>query len=294
MHRQDGSFQVVCVYEDLQLLSLNQSPIPGVSVARFEIADSSAKFDLSILVQQLPAGRAKVKMQYNTDIFPPSYIERKCGHFLALTQSVIESPDQPISKLHMLTAQERQQVLYDWNDQKACPIPETAGVCFHELFRCVARQFPHNTAVVDPSANVTMTYQDVDDMSNRLANYLVGRGVLIESYVVLAMTRSWYYIVCLLGVLKAGGCFIPIEYEHIRSKLAYVVDEALVVLTISHTTYREEIEHTQTSGLHIEYFDEILKSLSFESTTAPSVLVNPSNLAYAIFTSGSTGKPKVW
>jgi amino acid adenylation domain-containing protein len=201
-----------------------------------------------------------------------------------LIAASIDHPEQPVSTLPLLSSEEQQQILIDWN-RTAQPYPRDR--CIHELITEQARQTPDAIAVC--FGEDQLSYQDLDRRSNQLAHRLHQLGVRAESLVALCVPRSVELIVGLLGILKAGGAYVPIDPTYPGDRIAYLIDDscpqAVVTVAALQATVFGQIEN-------LVCLDEQAATLAQMSADPLITDVTPENLAYVIYTSGSTGKPK--
>jgi len=273
-------FQVMFVMqnmpmEPLELPSLTFQPIP--------IETRSAKFDLSLIVAEAPDG-LEVVVEYNTDLFYPATIDRIMDHFERLLRLAISHPDQPISRLPLLSEAEQRQILIDWN-QTRTPFPD--GLTLHHWFEQVAANLPDQIAVRYQGRQ--LSYAELDRQANRLANYLIAQGVRVEDLVGICMTRSLEMIIAVLGSLKAGAAFLPLDPAYPKDRLAYMINDSNVTLVLTQQAISEELE---TNGVRRVCLDAEWERIESYPSTSPSIAIDADNLAYVIYTSGSTGKPK--
>jgi surfactin family lipopeptide synthetase A len=167
-------------------------------------------------------------VEYNTDLFNRSTIERLLGHFRTLLEGIVADPKQPIATLPMLTAGELRQLLVEWN-ATAVPYPDNATI--HALFEAQAAQRPDAPAVIKD--NFQLSYAELDRKANQLAHYLRHQGVRPGSFVGLMTGRSPEMVVCILGALKAGAAYIPIDPTYPPERQAFMIEDAqpAVILT---------------------------------------------------------------
>jgi len=226
----------------------------------------------------------KLCWQYNTDLFDAATIERMAKHFERLLNSIVLNPQQPISQLPMLTEVEQQQLLFEWNNTQAdYPLDK----CIHQLFEEQVERTPDNIAVVFEDQQ--LNYRELNARANQLAHYLQNLGVGPDVLVGICVERSLEMMVGLLGILKAGGGYLPIDPEYPTERLLYILQDAQVrvLLTQKHLI----------AGLPKHQSELVCLDTDWSFTTQaqesnPGCEVQPENLAYAIYTSGSTGEPK--
>ena len=218
-----------------------------------------------------------ITLEYNQNLFIQEKIERMITHFQNLIEEILKDSTKEISKLNLLTSEEQQLILRDWNQNK---VDYPNDKCIHQLFEQQVVKTPEAIALV--FENQSLTYQQLNNRANQLAHYLISLGVKPETLVGICLERSLEMIVGLLGILKAGGAYVPLDPNYPAERLKYMLEDANVEILLSQPNITIE------TSAQIIYFDEF----SQESIENPDVKVNPENLAYVIYTSGSTGKPK--
>ncbi len=177
----------------------------GLDISRLSIEYSSAMFDLSLDILQ-EADQLRCVVNYSLDLFEHATIERMLGHFQTLLECVVANPQQPISRLSLLTEPELRLILVEWNQTQA---DHAAGLCAHQLFDVQAERTPGAPAVV--FGDQALTYGELELRANQLAHRLLDLGVGPEVLVGICMERSLDVVVAILGVLKAGGGYVPLD-----------------------------------------------------------------------------------
>jgi amino acid adenylation domain-containing protein len=209
----------------------------------------------------------------------------------SLVEALDEFPDEQVRRLEVLPAMERQQLLVEWN---ATQTPYPQEKCVHELFEEQARSHPGAIALTGGSEQVS--YGELNRLANQLAQYLRARGVGPEEPVAVCLDRSVALVVALLGTMKVGGVYVPLDSTHPRQRLEYVLknSRARVVLTVQdlYRTLPEAAAHRTTIVLDAPETAAQIAQESGDDIPRESVGLSPCNLAYIIYTSGSTGVPK--
>ncbi len=197
----------------------------------------------------------------------------------------IEYPEQPLSQLPLLGAEEHRQILTDWN-LTATSYP--SDHCIHALFEAQVERTPDAIAVA--FSNQQLTYRELNEQANRLAHYLQLQGVGPEVLVGLHMERSLDLMIGLLGIHKAGGAYVPLDPDFPRDRIAFMVkdSQAPVILTQQNLVPHLEVDPT----VRILAIDTLAEEIAQQTPTNPDSGVCPENLSYIIYTSGSTGLPK--
>ncbi|MHC5769303.1 MAG: non-ribosomal peptide synthetase [Nostoc sp.] len=273
-------FQVVFSLQNTPIETLELS---GLTLSLFEFDSKTAKLDLEFhLWQDLES--LKGQMVYSTDLFDDKTITRMLGHFQTLLESIVANPEQRISDLSLLTVQERQELLIDWNDTKQ---DYTENKCFHQLFEAQVEKTPDAIALVFDDEQ--LSYKELNIRSNQLAHYLKKLGVVPDVLVGICVERSPEAIVALLGILKAGGAYLPLDPSLPQERLDFMLEDAQVSVLL---TQEKLLKHFEDFSNPIICIDKDWATITQHSQENPTNCVKYNNLAYVIYTSGSTGKPK--
>ncbi|WP_460625008.1 amino acid adenylation domain-containing protein, partial [Kitasatospora kifunensis] len=242
--------------------------LPGLDASVIPSGQAAAKFDLALTLGE-KAGTAGLQgdLTFARDLFDRSTAQQIADRFLRVLHTVAAEPYRPLHKVEVLDAAERQRVLVEWNDTA---VEGVAAGTLPELFEAQVARTPDAVAVV--FEGVEVSYGELNARANRLARLLVERGVGPESVVPVVMERSVELVVALLGVLKAGGAYLPVDPDHPAERIAYVLGEARASVVVT----REVVDETS------DYADGGLVDLGLRA----------GHPAYVIFTSGSTGRPK--
>ncbi|HYO92153.1 MAG TPA: condensation domain-containing protein, partial [Pyrinomonadaceae bacterium] len=188
----------------------------------------TAKFDLSLALQETEGGLLSGVIEYSTDLFDDETISRMIGHFERLLESIASDPHKRLSDLPLLTDEEQRRLLFDFNDVKT---DYPRNTCLHQLFEAQVERSP--AAVAVNYADAQLTYAELNAKANQLARRLRKMGVGPEVIVGVCMQRSALMIVGLLGILKAGGVYMPLDPEHPVGRLSFMLQDsdAPVLLT---------------------------------------------------------------
>jgi amino acid adenylation domain-containing protein/non-ribosomal peptide synthase protein (TIGR01720 family) len=273
-------FQVMFALHNLPTQSLE---LPGVTVRLLEVGSDTAKFDVTLSMVETTAS-LRGTLEYDTDLFDAATIQRVIGHFQTVLQGVVDDPEAPISRLPLLAEAERQQLLVTWNDT-CTPYPREA--CFHELFEVQVERTPDATAAM--FENELLTYRELNTRANQLAHYLQTLGVGPEGLVGLYLARSLEMIVGLLGVLKAGAAFVPLDPTSPPERLAFMIRDAQVGIVVTQQRLRSRLPAHEVQVVCLDTDWASIAPLRMDNLVSG---VSAVNLAYVIYTSGSTGSPK--
>lgn len=267
----------------MQNTPLEEALFSDIRISRADIDGGYSRFDIAVDICETAAG-LEVNFEYNTDLFYKDTIKRLGGHYSQLLNKVVGNLELQISRIDILTDEERKTLLEDWNDTRV----DFGDVsCWTEVFEGRTEETPDSEAVV--SGDLKLTYRQLNQRANQLANYLISMGVGQETIVGVYMDRSADMIVALLGVHKAGGAYLPMDPIFPRERLEYMIKnaEASFILTDKESANTLPFHNTRVICL-----DTLWSEISQQSIKNPGVRCAPNNLAYVIYTSGSTGKPK--
>ena len=280
-------FQVLFV---LQNAPREAPPLPGLRFGRMEVEEGVAKFDLTLAAVESAAG-LMLHLEFNRDLFDAETAERLLGHLRTLLGGALEDPGRRLSDLPWLTAEERRQ-LVAWNDTARDFGPATT---LHTLIKEQVERTPEAVAVVFEGEGIT--YRELQRRAGVLARRLRRLGVGPESLVAVAAERSLELVVALLGVLKAGAAYVPIDPSYPAERVSYMLEDSQagaarpVVLTQERLLERLPLGPLRANGGEVVLLDgEWRESAEVEGDLPVSV--DPDHPAYMIYTSGSTGRPK--
>ena len=263
----------------------NYANVSELRAENLSTRNDTAKFDLTLYIQET-ANAYTIDVQYSSDLFDDSTIARMLEHYEVLLRGIVSNPKQQVSKLPLLPEAEREQLLLEWNDTHgAYPTDQ----CIPELFQQQAARTPHAEALICNGDQ--LTYGELNRRANQLAHYLRTLGAGPEMLVGVMMERRLDLVVALLGILKAGAAYVPLDPAYPAERLRFMLDDtrAPVLLTQSTLVERLPSEHAaQVIRLDADW-PHITAGMP---DSDPDVLVQTENLAYVIYTSGSTGQPK--
>jgi amino acid adenylation domain-containing protein len=271
-------FQVMFI---LQNTPKEKVELPGLVMQEIEFESGIAKFDLSLEVIDL--GSLYFTFEYDADLFEESTIRRMAGHFTKLVEAVVVAPDEKLSKFSLLTAPEVQQLI-EWNSTRS---EYPRELCVHAAFEEQVIRTPDKTAII--SQENQLSYCELNELANSVARRLVRTGVQPGALVGISLNRSLEMVVALLGILKAGAAYVPLDPSYPEQRLNFLVEDSQVNIVV---TTHEFTELWHQHGVETLMVD--VESLSAEGEDAgnPSLPLSAENRMYVIYTSGSTGNPK--
>ncbi|HEY6121541.1 MAG TPA: amino acid adenylation domain-containing protein [Pyrinomonadaceae bacterium] len=243
----------------------------------------TSKFDLMLAV--LTEGESLTcLLQYRTDLFKSETIRSMLGNYKTLLQSIVTNPTAGINTLPLMTASEQTRVLASGLGEVR-EFPRKS--CIHELFEQQVERTPDDTAIIFGSSS--LTYRDLNDQANQLAHYLRNRGVGPEVRIAIRAERSAEMIVGLLGILKAGGTYVPLDPSYPEDRTSFIIEDSGASLLL---TQARLLESSLASIVPVVSLNLISQEISNHSTTNLSHETTSENAAHVIYTSGSTGRPK--
>lgn len=276
-------FQVMFVFQDAPMLALQ---LPNLTLAPLMVDNGTAKFDLTLYVEDTKQGLIGF-LEYNSELFHADTINRMVGHFHTLLESIVANCDRSISKLPLLTPTEQHQLLVEFNQNTLEISHSQLELCLHHLIEAQVEKTPDAIAVVFTDEKVT--YKELNNRANQLAHYLQLLGVKAEERVCICLERSIEMIVGLLGILKAGGTYVPVDPNYPLERLAFLLEDSQAPLLL---TQQKILTKLPTYQGQVVCLDTDWKNIAQHSKDNPNTKITPDNLAYIIYTSGSTGKPK--
>ncbi|HEV2707131.1 MAG TPA: amino acid adenylation domain-containing protein [Pyrinomonadaceae bacterium] len=274
-------FQVMFVFQDDPLARLDA---PGLKISQLETDSGTAMFDLTLYMVQRQDGRLTGTFNYNTALFDEARIDNLIEHFRTLLAAIASDPARPIASLPLLHARDEHRLLREWNET-AAGFPSDKSL--HELFEAQAQRTPDAVALISEEGQIT--YGELNQRANRLAQYLRKLGIAPEAFVGVHLERSVEMVVGILGILKAGGAYVPLDPAYPQERLTLMLEDARPQVVLTRGSSSGELV---TASARIVNLDADWEIIARESDQAPPNLTTAENLAYLIYTSGSTGRPK--
>ena len=273
-------FQVMLVLQNADATAIEPQ---GLKLEPIKVDSGVARFDL--LLHLTDAGQALGgALEYNTDLFDAATISRLVSHFETLLQTVVAEPGSRISQLSLLTESERVHLLDDFN-----PAPSEAGQpgSLQTLFEEQVEQWPNKTALV--CGEVRLSYAGLNGRANQLAHRLMSAGAGPETLVAICTERSVEMAVAVLGVIKAGAAYLPLDPAYPEARLQYMLDDAGALLLVTQTGMLERLPAKLPAVICV---DQEAKEIATYPRSNPESRSSGEQLLYVIYTSGSTGRPK--
>jgi amino acid adenylation domain-containing protein len=303
LHPNDELFDSIVAIENYPLsssLTKGTGPLTVNSYSSFEMTH----YDLTVGI--FLSGEIEVNFMYNHELFEEDAIRGLSSHFTNILNHIMENPHQYLHEIDILSLQEKEQVLYDFNDTEAV-YPQNKTI--HQLFAEQAGITPDHTALVGVEgtrglaplpAPISISYRELNNKSNQLAYHLQAKGVNPDTIVGIMAERSLEMIIGIFAILKAGGAYLPIDPRYPKERIDYILVDSKVKILVKKSNIFSDLPPGE--GIHIISIDDISRDSS-----SPQALLNLSEghnftndqcpmtndqLAYILYTSGSTGKPK--
>lgn len=247
--------------------------LEGVDVTQLDLAAVSAQLPLSLAIATESSGTI-VEFEYQTDVLPQWLVGQLLVHYQRLLADGLSRPEETLARLELFDAEEHSALL----DQSHGVLTRPSAATLVDLLDAAARATPEALAVV--SDDLELTYELLQQRSNRFARWLVAQGAGTEDVIALQMSTSVEFIVAMLGVLKSGAAYMPIDPALPEERIEYLIADAKPRIVMRPQEFRvAEAAATGLGDAPITDADRLRPLL-------------PDNLAYVIYTSGSTGRPK--
>lgn len=275
-------------YDQLFHTSINyyntklQTSLNGIPIENVEFYNGHQLYELQIVIKHWSAdGGLTLDYDYRLDVYQAQQIEELSRRMLLVIEQMLDKSQAAIKSLNLLTAAEQHRELYDYNQTLVSyPMDQTVLQIFEEQ----ARRNSESIAIVYEQEQ--WTYRQLNEQANRLAHFLIQKGIARESIVGLWMQHSIEAVVAILGVMKAGGTYLPIDPAYPEERIRYMLEDSGAQLVLTNLSNAVLMEYP---GEIIAYSDLSLDGLDSSNVNH---VHGPRDLAYIIYTSGSTGRPK--
>lgn len=258
--------------------------LPGLDISAVENEGGVAKFDLTLHIREDESGVLKGTFEYNTDLFEHETIARLAEHYRVLLQGIAERPDTRLSELPLLTQAERRQILADFN-ATAMAYPDDCLI--QQLFERQVDATPDAVAVI--FEDKSLSYGGLNRKANQIAHRLLVLGIRPDDRVAICVERGLDMAAGLLGILKAGAAYVPLDPSYPGERLAYMLGDSSPAALLTQVALQHSLPHRD---LPVVLLDDGIAEQSVSNPDPVALGLTSRHLAYVIYTSGSTGQPK--
>ena len=278
-------FQVAFALQNAPMQPLK---LPGLMLEPAPLEVGSTRFDLEVHLWEPAHGLQSLWqsqeglsgfISYSTDLFDKGRIKHLVGHFQTLLAGIVANPDARLSDLPLLTDAEYQHFV-EWNLTHT----ECTARCFHQIFEAQVHDTPEALAIVSDMGS--LTYKELNQQAESLAQTLRQMGVQADSLVGLCVDRSADMVIGILGILKAGGAYVPLDPNYPSDRLHFMLTDTQVSILLTQSWLVKSLPASPAKILCLD------QPLPVKEERKEVVSLTPENLAYVIYTSGSTGTPK--
>ena len=274
-------FESILAFENFPINTSMKKSEASLELLR---VNSSESVNYPLGVMASPGAEFLIGIYYDSRRFDAATIERLLGHLKVMLESIAANPQQRVSEIPVLTAEECRQLLFEWNEvSNAIP----SDVCVHQLFEAEVERTPDAVALVFEDRQ--MSYGELNRRANQLARHLRRLGVGPDVPVGICVERSPEMVVGLLGILKAGGTYLPLDPQLPKERLEFMLDDANARVLLVQQHLLELLPH---NGRTVACLDTHREAIAAEDTQNLSCNTTAEHLAYVCYTSGSTGLPK--
>lgn len=250
------------------MISYQNATVTGTDIKTTWYHSGSQSESLQIHIDDRDnEGIFRIHYDYLTDKFTENEIERLHQHVCNLLFDAIDDDTKKLYELNILSGDEKQKLLYEFNDTA---IDYPRDKCVHQLFEEQVAKTPDKVAVI--ACDKTLSYAELNEQANRIAHSLIEKGIGVGDIVAFALPRKSYLIATMLGILKAGAAYLPVDPDYPQDRIDYMLADSNARLFITEDNIQELVANNDVSN--------------------PSVDMSSEDLCYCIYTSGSTGKPK--
>ncbi|NOQ28296.1 MAG: amino acid adenylation domain-containing protein [Bacteroidales bacterium] len=278
VYKGDELFESIFVIENYPLNKSSLQQEDGLAIKSFDIKEST---NYKLTVSAFLSNEIEINFNYTNSEFDRLEIENINKHFVTIVDSIINHEESNIKEIELLSEAEKQQILNEFNDTRT-DYPDKKAI--HELFIDQVKLSPNQLAIEDE--NNSFSYKDLDEASNKLANCLQQRSLNSDQLVGLITNRSIEMIVGILGILKSGCAYVPIDDQYPTERIYKILSESGINLIV--TTREAKLDNSFSGEVILIDGDEVQES----KCDIDLERVNSQALAYVMYTSGSTGKPK--
>ncbi|MCP4990318.1 MAG: amino acid adenylation domain-containing protein [Colwellia sp.] len=260
----------------------------GIKVSEMEIKTGVSKFDLTFFFTEMEDESLDISIEYSTDLFLPERIQAMAGHLKEIIKHIIKEPFTLINDLNMLTPEEANRILVEFNNTDTVyPVDKTVI----ELFEEQVQKRPDSTAIVSISGEIT--YKGLNIRANKIAHLLREKGVGQNQPIALIEERSIDMIVNIMGILKSGAAYVPVDIKNPPDRIVSILTDSKITIILTRQTIIKDIyQNLKEFKGEIMCLDKMNDHVQSMKQTNPDIINKPGDAIYIMYTSGSTGKPK--
>lgn len=271
-------FDVMFVYQNNGYPNINFNN----TKAEYFVPDNNiSKFDLTLEIIPID-NEYSLRFEYCTKLFNEGFIKRLSSHYLNILNTILENNKIKIADIDMLSKEERNKILYEFNNIEA----ETNNDTFVSLFEEQVKKYPNNIALI--CDNKSLTYSELNKKANSLAHFLINNNVKQNDIVAIMTDRSLETVVCMLAILKAGAAFVNMDPTYPIERTTYYLNDCKAKCLLK----QKHLEIPVNNFKNIYEIDLDITDIYGKNTNNPNLNINLESLSYIIYTSGSTGTPK--
>ena len=281
---QSPLFQAAIAYHHMPQHTMR---LGSLNLQKIDVTTGTSKFDLTLSLTETSNGLCAL-LEYNVGLFDTSTIDHMLGHYHALLESIVCDPDKSIEQMSMMSESEHHQVVVSFNKTATTyPYPDDNSI--HHMFERQVAATPNVIAVVFDE--IRLTYSQLNERANALACHLRSLKVEPDTPVGVYMNRSLEMAVAVLGVLKAGGAYLPLDPGHPGARIAWMLRESSAPVLITQRALRKALPGTMITTVLLDTSGQVAGSTSKDVVDPIDNQITGDHLAYVIYTSGSTGTP---
>jgi len=274
------------------MFALQNTPPPPKKIADIEmqieeVDSGTAVFDITLSMYETDEG-LNGYFEYSSELYNQSTIQNMINSFECLLNDISHNPEKEVSRLSILNKETYKKIVTDWNSEK---LEFSTDRLIFEVIDDIADSRP-DAVVITTGTTLTeqqYTWQQLNQQACKLANILLGKGVRPGDFIGICLNRSFEMFVSILGVMKAGGAYLPMDPAYPRDRLQYMLEDTAANIIITQRELSECLPDSSAEKYYIEDIEAFSKNTTVKT---PEVMLTPDSIAYIIYTSGSTGKPK--
>ncbi|MGF1675887.1 MAG: condensation domain-containing protein, partial [Rivularia sp. (in: cyanobacteria)] len=252
---------------DLQLATVKPLQLNNLTVERDNYKQEFVKYELRLNLQDTEQAICG-QIEYSSDLFDEETIVRFVEHFRVLLEGIVDNPDCQIGNLPLLSEVESKQILWEWNQTQR----EYDDLCIHELFGLQVEKTPDAIAIIHD--NCQLTYRELNHRANQLAHYLQSLGVKPESKVGVYLERNLELVIGILGILKAGAAYVPLDPAYPQSRTAYIIEDAQIEVLLTQTSPpASPLTKERDAGSGVRLFENLNCEVLLTQTSPPAPLL---------------------